>query len=127
MSTFNVIQMKKLIYRSVSIAAIVLSMAACTKFDDTNIDPTRSSNLDPSLQLSLVQVRFSGDLEINEKISIVMAMPMVQQIGGIWANRYGQMYIKSVPYLSSFWEYTYPNDILNIVDAVQRTNDVEES
>src|SRR5690606_14671465 len=127
MSTFNVIQMKKLIYRSVSIVAIVLSMTACTKFDDTNIDPTRSSNLDPSLQLSLVQARFSGDLEINEKLGTVMTMPLVQHLAGIWANRYGQMYIKSLPYLSSFWEYTYQNDILNIVDAVQRTTGVEES
>ena len=106
--------------------AIVLLLAACTEFGDTNIDPTRSSNLDPSLQLSLVQARFSGDLEINEKIGVVMTMPMVQHIGGIWANRYGQMYIKSVPYLSSFWEYTYHNDILNIVDAVERTNGQEQ-
>lgn len=123
MSTFNVIQiMKKLSYRSASIVAIGLLMAACMKFGDTNIDPTRSSNLDPNLQLSLVQVRFSGDLEINEKISVVMTMPLVQHLGGIWANRYGQMYIKSLPYLSSFWEYTYHNDILNIVDAVERTD-----
>src|SRR5690606_40825427 len=95
MSTFNVIQMKKLIYRSVSLVVIGLSMAACTKFGDTNIDPTRSSNLDPALQLSLVQARFSGDLEINEKLGTVMTMPLVQHLAGIWANRYGQMYIKS--------------------------------
>lgn len=128
MSTLIIIQtMKKLIYRSVTGVAILLSMAACTKFGDTNIDPTRSSDLDPNLQLSLVQARFSGDLEINEKLGVVMTMPLVQQLGGIWANRYGQMYIKSLPYLSSFWEYTYHNDILNIVDAVERTNGVEKS
>jgi len=105
-----------------SFAILLLLFAACTKFDDTNIDPTKSNNLDPNLQLALTQVRFSGDLEINEKLSVVMTMPMVQHIGGIWANRYGQMYIKSLPYLSSFWEYTFHNDILNIVDAVERTN-----
>jgi len=109
-------------YRSACMVVLVLLLGACTKFGDTNIDPTRSNNLDPNIQLSVVQARFSGDLEINEKLSVVMTMPLVQQIGGIWANRYGQMYIKSLPYLSSFWEYTFHNDILNIVDAVERTN-----
>ncbi|MFC3198939.1 SusD/RagB family nutrient-binding outer membrane lipoprotein [Parapedobacter deserti] len=118
--------MKQFSYKMVNLLAVGLLLSGCTKFGDTNIDPTRSSNLDPNLQLSLVQARFSGDLEINEKLSVVMTMPLVQHIGGIWANRYGQMYIKSLPYLSSFWEYTYHNDILNIVDAVERTNGREE-
>ncbi len=114
--------MKRQRYRTIGMALLVLLATACTEFGDTNIDPTRSNDLDPNIQLSLVQARFSGDLEINEKLAVVMTMPMVQHIGGIWANRYGQMYIKSLPYLSSFWEYTFHNDILNIVDAVERTN-----
>ncbi|RYY34457.1 MAG: SusD/RagB family nutrient-binding outer membrane lipoprotein, partial [Sphingobacteriaceae bacterium] len=98
-----------------------LMLSSCKKFGDTNIDPTRSSDLDPALQLSYAQVRYSGDLEVNEKLSVVMTMPLVQQIGGIWANRYGQFYIKSTPYLYSLWEYTYGLDVMNLVDAVTRT------
>lgn len=115
------------IYNKIMASVLLIGvLGACTKFGDTNIDPTRSNNLDPNIQLSLVQARFSGDLEINEKLSVVMTMPMVQHIGGIWANRYGQMYIRSLPYLSSFWEFTFHNDVLNIVDAVERTNGRDE-
>jgi hypothetical protein len=104
----------------VLILGIVIS--SCTKFDDVNIDPTRSSDLDPGLQLSNIQLRFSGDLEVNEKIGLVLTMPMVQQIGGIWLNRNGQFYVYDRNYLSSVWNNTYNNDVINIVDAVTRTN-----
>lgn len=100
----------------------LLMFSSCKKFGDTNIDPSRSSNLDPALQLSNVQLRFSGDLEVNEKISLVLTMPLVQQVGGIWLNRNGQFYVYDRNYLSSLWTYTYNNDVVNIVDAVTRTS-----
>lgn len=99
-----------------------LLSASCNKFGDTNIDPSRSSNLDPSLQLTNVQLRYSGDLEVNEKLGLVLTMPLVQQIGGIWLNRNGQFYVYDRNYLSSLWENTYDNDVVNIVDATNRTN-----
>lgn len=103
------------------LAIMVLMLSACKKFGDVNIDPTRSSNLDPSLQLTNVQLRFSGDLEVNEKLGLVFTMPLVQQIGGIWLNRNGQFYVYDRNYLSSLWNNTYNNDVVNIVDAVSRT------
>src|SRR5690606_2723410 len=75
------------------------------------------------LQLTNVQLRFSGDLEVNEKIGLVWTMPMVQQIGGIWLNRNGQFYIYDRNYLSSLWSNTFGNDVVNIIDAVERTKD----
>ncbi|WP_165784637.1 SusD/RagB family nutrient-binding outer membrane lipoprotein [Solitalea longa] len=103
------------------IATLSLLSTSCNDFGDLNTDPTKSANLDASKQLTLVQIRFSGDLEVNEKLAGVMTMPIVQQVGGIWLNRYGQMYIKSKPYLTSLWDFTYGNDVLNIIDAVERT------
>lgn len=99
----------------------VLSVS-CKKFGDINTDPTKSSNLDPSYQLALVQLRFSGELTINERTSIIMTMPLVQQIGGAYYTRYGFEYVKNKQYMSELWELGYPNDILNIVDAVDRTS-----
>lgn len=104
---------------------MILFGSSCNKFGDTNMDPTKSDNLDASKQLSYLQVRYSGDLSINEVVGGVLTMPLVQQIGGIWLNRNGQMYVKSLPYLSALWEYGYTNDIVNVVDAVHRTKDVE--
>ncbi|SEN25411.1 Starch-binding associating with outer membrane [bacterium A37T11] len=102
---------------------MLLALSSCKDFGDTNLDPTRSSNLDPALQLSQVQLRFSGDLGSNENLAACLTFPMVQQIGGIWLNREGQMYIYNRPRMGSLWESTYNNDILNIVDATQRLKD----
>ncbi|MFD1631890.1 SusD/RagB family nutrient-binding outer membrane lipoprotein [Pseudopedobacter beijingensis] len=115
--------MKKLSYilSFVFILTVLVMISSCKKFDDTNKDPNRSNDMDASLLLSNVQLRFSGDLEINEKLNMCLTMPMVQHIGGIWANRYGQFYIYYRLYLSSLWEYTYRNDVVNIVDAVRKT------
>lgn len=112
--------MKKLFIIPLFIASILVA-TSCDKFGDVNTDPTRSSNLDPAIQLSQVQLRYSGDLEINEKIHLCITMPLVQQVGGIWANRWGQMYIYNRLYLSSLWENTYRQDITDIVSAVDRT------
>ncbi|MCR8556701.1 SusD/RagB family nutrient-binding outer membrane lipoprotein [Mucilaginibacter sp. BJC16-A38] len=100
---------------------ILLILGSCKKFGDVNTDPTKSSNLDPANQLALVQLRFSGELTINERTTIIMTMPLVQQIGGAYYNRYGFEYIKNKQYMSELWELGYPNDVLNITDAVDRT------
>ncbi|MBL4677306.1 MAG: SusD/RagB family nutrient-binding outer membrane lipoprotein [Mucilaginibacter sp.] len=110
------------------IAILILTAAtmlpACKKFEDfgrINTDPTKSSNLDPTNQLVLTQLRFSGELTINERTGIIMTMPMVQQIGGAYYNRYGFEYVKNRQYMSELWELGYPNDVLNIVDATERS------
>ncbi len=116
--------MKKLSYKLQLVLTLVLLVvvSSCKKFGDANIDSNRSSDMDASLLLSNVQLRFSGDLEVNEKLSTCLTMPMVQHIGGIWSNRYGQFYIYYRLYLSSLWDYTYRNDVINIVDAVRKTS-----
>jgi hypothetical protein len=100
---------------------LMLILVSCKKFGDVNTDPTKSSNLDPVNQLVLVQLRYSGELTINERTTIIMTMPLVQQIGGAYYNRYGFEYVKNKQYMSELWELGYPNDVLNITDAVDRT------
>lgn len=105
------------------LVAGLLILASCNKFDDMNIDPTRSANLNPALQLAQTQLQFSGDLEQNERLGVLETMPMVQHIAGAWGNQWGGMYVKQQQYLSLIWEKDYPGKILNIVDAVNRTKD----
>ncbi len=100
-----------------------IMLFSCKKFGDVNIDPTKSANLDPINQLNYVELRFGGDLTINERTSIILTMPMAQQIGGAYYTRYGSAYIENRQYMSELWELGYPNDVLNIVDAVVRTTD----
>lgn len=106
---------------AIILLAITTTMVSCSKFKDMNIDPTRSANLNPALQLAQTQLQFSGDLEQNERLGVLETMPMVQQIAGAWGNQWGGMYVKQQQYLSLIWERDYPGKILNITDAVSRT------
>lgn len=106
--------------------AFLLSVSSCKKFGDTNIDPTRSSNLDPSIQLTTVQLRFSGDLNINQRTTFMLTMPLVQQIAGAYSNRWGTAYYKDPNMLGILWDDSYGNEVVNIIDAVKRTNGVAE-
>lgn len=117
--------MKRFINK-LSLAAVtsLLLITSCKKFGDTNIDPTRSSNLDPSIQLTTAQLKFSGDLNVNERVSFALTMPLVQQIAGSYTNRWGGIYFNNPGYMGALWEDAYPTDIVNLVDAVKRTTDV---
>lgn len=100
---------------------LVGSLGACDKFGDMNIDPTRSANLNPVLQLAQAQLEFSGNLEQQERLGVLLTMPMVQHIAGAWSNQWGGMYVKQQQYLSLIWEKDYPGKLLNITDAVERS------
>lgn len=111
------------ILSAVLLTTVVL-IFSCNKFEDMNIDPTRSSDLNPGLQLAQAQLQYSGDLEQNERLSVLETMPMIQHVAGAWSNQWGGMYVKQQQYLSLIWERDYPGKILNIVDAVNRTTGV---
>jgi hypothetical protein len=101
--------------------AILVLVSSCKKFSDINTDPTKSANLDPALQLGFCQQKFSGDLAIQERLGVIFTMPLVQHIGGAWANQYGQFYVKQERYASLLWEDNYVNEIKNILDAENRS------
>ncbi len=105
--------------------SLTVLLGSCKKFGDTNIDPSRFASIDPSVQLSTVQLRFSGDLNVNERTSFLMTLPLVQQIAGSYSNRWGGIYFNNPGVMGVLWNDSYPNDVVNIIDAVNRTNGVE--
>ena len=116
--------MKK-IFRYTLLLLLGLCSMGCEKFGDINVDPTRSADLDPASQLLYAQVFFSGDLGIQERTNYFMLIPMMQQFAGAFnmADN-GAIYRKTLSFMTRSFEFSYPNDILNIVDAVERTNGV---
>jgi hypothetical protein len=110
--------MKK--YICLIVLAVVL-VTSCKKFGDLNTDPTKSSNLDPAIQLGYAQQKFSGDLNVQERLGVILTMPLVGHIGGAWANQYGQFYVKQERYASLLWEDNYVNEIKNILDGEERS------
>ncbi|WP_282456305.1 SusD/RagB family nutrient-binding outer membrane lipoprotein [Chitinophaga sedimenti] len=104
------------------LALLAFVATACNDFGDLNTDPTKSSSMNPANQLIYTQLWFSGDLSTQERTNAIVLCPMMQQLGGAYYTRVGAMYIKDATRLWVMWENSYPNDVVNIVDAVQRTN-----
>ncbi len=127
MNTKKETTMKKHINKfTLVLLTLVLSVTSCEKFGDTNIDPTRSANIDPSVQLTTAQLRFSGDLNTNERTNFLMTMPLVQQIAGSYSNRWGGLYFNNPGVMGVLWQESYPNEVVNLIDAVKRTNGVAD-
>jgi hypothetical protein len=109
--------MKKLF----NVILLSLLLVSCNKFGDMNTDPTKSADLDPSIEVAYVQQRFSGDVSVQEVIGLIYCMPMAQHFGGGWSNQYGQFYQKQQGYMANLWQSNYSAEVKNIVDAVERT------
>lgn len=107
-----------------ALPVLLLLLSACSKFGDMNTDPTKSSKINPQNQLIFAQVWFSGDLSTQERTNSIILMPMMQQLGAAYYARVGGMYIKDATRMWVMWENSYQNDVVNIVDAAERTNGI---
>ncbi len=116
------INRRNFLVKSVVIVVLLFAIVSCNKFGDLNTDPERSSEMDPENQLIFAQMWFSGDLSTQERTNAIVLVPMMQQFAGAYYTRVGGMYVKDLPRLWVLWENSYQNDIVNIVDAVERTN-----
>jgi len=103
------------------IFTFIIFLSSCNKFGDKNTDPTKSANLDPAIEVAYAQQKFSGDVGIQERVGLILTEPLVQQLGGGWANQYGQFYQRNLAYMSILWENNNANDVRNIVDAELRS------
>ncbi|MBV7529676.1 SusD/RagB family nutrient-binding outer membrane lipoprotein [Chitinophaga sp. sic0106] len=106
------------------ILPLLLLLTACSKFGTLNTDPTKSSSMNPKNQLIYAQLWFSGDLSTQERTNSIVLLPLVQQFGAVYYARVGGMYVKDATRMWVMWENSYPNDVVNIVDAAERTKDV---
>lgn len=115
--------MKNIFYKLIvlSIFSLIIS---CDDFGDINVDPTRSTSMDPANQLVYVQMRFTGDYVIPLRAAAGITMPLLQQIGGTFTNNSGATYAYSESIYTATWLTNYPGIVLNVVDAEYRTKDV---
>lgn len=104
----------------------LLPFISCNKFGDMNTDPTKSSDMDPSIEVAYAQQKYSGSTNIQERVGLILTEPMVQHIAGGYANQYGQFYQRNQSYMSALWEDNYAMDVKNIVDAELRSRNEDQ-
>lgn len=115
--------MKKHIYKLGFILMVVL-FTSCNDFGDINVNPVRPTNMDPVNQLVYTQMRYSGDYMVPLRSAIGVTMPLLQQLAGTFTNNSGATYAYSESVYSLVWNNDYPGVVVNMVDAVERTNGV---
>ncbi|MDN5200725.1 SusD/RagB family nutrient-binding outer membrane lipoprotein [Fulvivirgaceae bacterium BMA10] len=101
----------------------------CTDdFEEINSDPHAYNDLDPGIQLAKVQLDLSGKREEVWRYDLGICSPMVQHLGGSWWTQHGGQYrIVEKEHWYSLWENTYPRDLKNIQNLIDRTLDDPEN
>ncbi|HEX3009729.1 MAG TPA: SusD/RagB family nutrient-binding outer membrane lipoprotein [Bacteroidales bacterium] len=106
--------------------ALIMFVAGCNDFGDMNDDPSQSTDMDPNMQLSTVQLQVSSNKWQQNRLFIYPGA-FTYHISGSWADvEYGGKGKKNDGYMSNLWSYEYPVQIKNIVDLVERTNSKPE-
>lgn len=120
--------MKRFKYlKYILLSVLIFSLPACTDFDDLNSDPTKSTNMDPNLQIPTIQMR---QTENHQEWHRYLSYPagFMNQWTNNWSTiEYGGHAKKYDNFLEQMWVSYYPYMIKNVVDVIQRTNDKPES
>jgi len=99
---------------------------SCTDFDDLNSDPTKSTDMDPNLQIPTVQLLPTNQTD-NWHRFFIYPGGFMNQWTNEWATvNYGGRGVKNDAYFSLYWEMYYPDIIKNVVDLVERTREDAE-
>ena len=100
---------------------LLLLLGSCVD-KELNNDPTKSKDMNPNYQLTGVELRQWGSMDIASICNRYMGA-LTQQMQGNWdASNYGAQYRNDDNQIKTLWNFMYQNQINNIVDLVNRTN-----
>ncbi|MCK5824882.1 MAG: SusD/RagB family nutrient-binding outer membrane lipoprotein [Ichthyobacteriaceae bacterium] len=98
-----------------------LGLGSCDHFEELNTDPTTSTVANPQSLVSTVQLRYSGDREVQWRSLAAYHMPFIQMISDGWTVSRGQVYEQDKSYMEYFWKSSYRN-IGDLQDAITESN-----
>ncbi|MBL0744432.1 SusD/RagB family nutrient-binding outer membrane lipoprotein [Chryseolinea lacunae] len=106
----------------IAVALTVVLLMRCESFDEMNQNPTTSTNMDPNIMLSTIQLQLSGSqFEALRNGFIYSGHWMQQWTGEYSSTEYGGKCIRNEAYMSALWVTQYSREIKNIVDMVEST------
>lgn len=104
------------------VAVATLIGVSCTKLEDLNVDPTKSIVADAPSQIAAVQLRYSGNREIEWRSTMGTHMAFTQIINGGWAVAQGGVYQKIPSYYEVYWKSAYRdiNDLQIAINSAEK-------
>jgi hypothetical protein len=118
--------MRKILY--ILAAFTLVFFQNCTeKFENLNKNPAGFSTIAPGVQFTKVVADLSGLREDVWRYDLAISSPLIQHLAGSWWTQHGGQYrIVEKSQWFTLWETTYPRDLKNIQDLVDRTSDDPE-
>src|SRR5688500_15083157 len=111
--------MKKLFYIPF---IFLMVLQACSDLEGINDNPAGFTDLDPGFQLTKIQVDLAGHRDEVWSYDLGICSPLVQHLGGSWWTQHGGQYrVVEKGHWYTFWESTYPRELKNVQDVVDRT------
>ena len=107
-----------------SVVGVVL-ISSCIP-DNLNNNPTASTQMDPNLQIPTVQLLPSNYADEWHRYFIYPGGFMNQWTNDWAVIAHGGAGVMNDSYFANMWDEYYPLVILNVVDLVERTRDIEE-
>ena len=106
-------------------AVLLLTFQSCTEdFESINTNPAGFPSINPGIQFTKIQADLSGLREDVWRYDLAIASPYVQHLAGSWWTQHGGQYrIVEKSQWYTLWETSYPRDLKNIQDLVDRTKD----
>lgn len=80
---------------------------SCAHFEDMNIDPASSTVADPISQISAVQLRLSGEREVQWRSTAYFHMGVSQMISDGYTIALGSKYVTRFDYFEYMWKSYY--------------------
>ncbi|WP_235297083.1 SusD/RagB family nutrient-binding outer membrane lipoprotein [Portibacter marinus] len=90
-------------------------------FDELNINPTQAPDLDPAFQLTFVQIASSNNRYEYWRAQYIYCSTIIQHNASSFSYWAGDKYNEIDSYSSAMWDSSYPRDLKNVVDLVNRT------
>lgn len=116
---------KKIYLKWITLLVVVLGLGSCVS-NTMNQDPTASTNMDPNIQLTTVQLLHSTNSDDWHRY-LIYPGGFMNQWTNDWATiNYGGAGQKNDSYFAHLWGVYYPVIIREAVDLVERTREDEK-
>lgn len=102
----------------------VISITSCSHFEDLNTDPARSVKADPASLISGVQLRLTGEREVQWRSTAYFHMGVSQMITDGYTIALGAKYVTRFDYFEYMWKSYY--QMINNLQCAQEEAEKQE-
>ncbi len=115
---------KLYLLQSIILIGILSIISSCDRnFDQINTKPSAATSIDPGYLFSTVLLETSGRRYENWRATLIYSSTMIQHLAALPDWWSGDKYLYNAQYSGAYMEQAYKNQVKNLVDVLNRTED----